>query len=202
LDGAFHHNNPVRIAAQERKLIWPGTAGYPPDILISIGTGYDPTRADPDAQISNDSNRSLREDCSRSQERSTLKKQQTPFIKMLMARLDSMLDCNHIWDEFLANETRPPSNKSYFRFHRFNPILQGDCPKLDEKEKLKKLRDSVKRWLTGQAETQLIKQVARQLVASCFYFDRLNAQKQLGNDKRVQGIRATQPLQTTFYSLS
>jgi hypothetical protein len=121
-----------------------------------------------------------------------------------MAYPDSMrADCNHLWDEFLANETRPPlSDKSHLRFHRFNPVLQGDCPTPDEngklkrwltgrgieKEKLKRLQSIVKRWLTGRAETQRIKQAAMQLVASCFYFDQSKTQTvQFGNDKRVPG---------------
>jgi hypothetical protein len=200
LDGAFYHNNPVHIAAQERKLIWPGTASCPPDILISIGTGYDPTPADSDAQKSNEPNEA--KDRGRFREHFQ-KKPRIPLLKLLIARLNNALDCNRIWDEFLANEPRPPSpGRSHHCFYRFNPRLQGDCPKLDEKEKLNKLQGFVKKWLAGQGETQLVKQVARQLVASCFYFDRLKTWPvQSSDDEHVQGIWAIQQLQNTFYSL-
>jgi len=40
LDGALYHNNPVRIAEQERKLIWPDVADKHPDILLSVGTSH------------------------------------------------------------------------------------------------------------------------------------------------------------------
>lgn len=38
LDGALHHNNPVRVANNERKLLWPDVANAHPDLLLSIGT--------------------------------------------------------------------------------------------------------------------------------------------------------------------
>lgn len=38
-DGAFYNNNPVRVAHQERKLLWPDVANKSPDIFLSIGTG-------------------------------------------------------------------------------------------------------------------------------------------------------------------
>jgi patatin-like phospholipase/acyl hydrolase len=38
-DGAFYNNNPVRVAHQERKLLWPDVANRSPDIFLSIGTG-------------------------------------------------------------------------------------------------------------------------------------------------------------------
>jgi patatin-like phospholipase/acyl hydrolase len=41
LDGAFYHNNPARIAQQERKILWPDIANQAPDIFLSIGTSKD-----------------------------------------------------------------------------------------------------------------------------------------------------------------
>lgn len=38
LDGALYHNNPVRLAHRERKLLWPDVANRHPDILLSLGT--------------------------------------------------------------------------------------------------------------------------------------------------------------------
>jgi patatin-like phospholipase/acyl hydrolase len=39
LDGAIYHNNPVRLAQRESKLLWPDVANRDPDIFLSIGTG-------------------------------------------------------------------------------------------------------------------------------------------------------------------
>jgi hypothetical protein len=204
----------VNIAAQERKLIWPYAQNHPPDILISVGTGYNSGEEQrtplidilmrPLAQLDSklDSNNF---------------KDQNPFVASLMARLnnshieqkttlieslgsvDNPSECNRIWDKFIENESGPSSNKSYVRFHRFNLDLQGECPKFDEKVKLDKLRGAIKMRLTGEAEVQLIKQVARQLVASCFYFEKLETQT--GDDTCIQGIWAIQLLQNIFYGL-
>jgi hypothetical protein len=40
LDGALYHNNPVRVAYHESKLLWPDIQDRHPDILLSIGTGH------------------------------------------------------------------------------------------------------------------------------------------------------------------
>lgn len=39
LDGAVYYNNPVKVANNERKFLWPDVADAPPDIILSIGSG-------------------------------------------------------------------------------------------------------------------------------------------------------------------
>jgi patatin-like phospholipase/acyl hydrolase len=39
LDGALYFNNPIKIANNERKLLWPEVADCHPDLMLSIGTG-------------------------------------------------------------------------------------------------------------------------------------------------------------------
>ena len=39
LDGAIYYNNPVKVADNERKLLWPDVAESSPDLILSIGTG-------------------------------------------------------------------------------------------------------------------------------------------------------------------
>jgi patatin-like phospholipase/acyl hydrolase len=39
LDGALFHNNPVKVANSERKILWPDVAEKHPDIFLSVGTG-------------------------------------------------------------------------------------------------------------------------------------------------------------------
>ena len=41
LDGALYYNNPIKVANNERKLIWPDVADAHPDIILSVGTGMD-----------------------------------------------------------------------------------------------------------------------------------------------------------------
>ncbi|UKZ79100.1 hypothetical protein TrVFT333_006850 [Trichoderma virens FT-333] len=39
-DGAIHHHCPVFIADQERRLLWEDVKDWPPDIVLSIGSGF------------------------------------------------------------------------------------------------------------------------------------------------------------------
>ncbi len=39
MDGALYYNNPIKIANNERKLLWSDVAESHPDIMLSIGTG-------------------------------------------------------------------------------------------------------------------------------------------------------------------
>ncbi len=41
-DGGLYHNNPIEIADIERKLIWPEMEHQYPDIVLSLGTGFNP----------------------------------------------------------------------------------------------------------------------------------------------------------------
>lgn len=46
VDGALYFNNPVRIAYNERRFLWPDVADHPPDIVLSLGTGKDGSTMD------------------------------------------------------------------------------------------------------------------------------------------------------------
>lgn len=39
LDGAIYYNNPVKVANNERRFLWPDVADADPDIILSVGTG-------------------------------------------------------------------------------------------------------------------------------------------------------------------
>ncbi|KAK6342107.1 hypothetical protein TWF730_001585 [Orbilia blumenaviensis] len=43
LDGGIYHNNPIYIAESESKLIWPEVEHLPPDLVLSLGSGYNPS---------------------------------------------------------------------------------------------------------------------------------------------------------------
>lgn len=43
VDGALYWNNPASVAERERQHLWPEQEKSEPDILLSIGTGYDRT---------------------------------------------------------------------------------------------------------------------------------------------------------------
>ena len=46
LDGALYYNNPVKVANNERKFLWPDTADAHPDLILSIGTGVNKRKID------------------------------------------------------------------------------------------------------------------------------------------------------------
>lgn len=52
-DGALRCNNPASLADKERKVLWPELSKQDPDIMLSLGTGFDP---DP-PQVADDSPR-------------------------------------------------------------------------------------------------------------------------------------------------
>ena len=51
LDGAIYYNNPVKVANNERKFLWPDVADSPPDLLLSIGTGLNKRKIDEELQM-------------------------------------------------------------------------------------------------------------------------------------------------------
>ena len=53
LDGAIYYNNPVKVADNERKFLWPDVADASPDILLSIGTGMNKQKIN--EELENDS---------------------------------------------------------------------------------------------------------------------------------------------------
>ncbi len=53
LDGAIYYNNPVKVADNERKFLWPDVADASPDIILPIGTGMNKQKID--EELENDS---------------------------------------------------------------------------------------------------------------------------------------------------
>ncbi|OCL07767.1 FabD/lysophospholipase-like protein [Glonium stellatum] len=175
LDGALYHNNPVRIAVHESKLLWPATDAYPPDILLSIGTGSNITaKSGLNGFMPKGLGRQRTfSDDSTSQEDVTKRRRGPRLIETLLRRVDSILDCDRAWTNFLAEVVGSTRSEDLDRrYQRLDLDLRSDPPKLDEKDKLKPLRAIVQERLKETSETNKIKLVARQLVASCFYFDK------------------------------
>jgi hypothetical protein len=188
LDGALYYNNPVRIASHERKLLWPDVADLPPDILLSIGTGYKTTTNNYSLRVStsngaskyspsstspiqpSSSPSSTTRNRSRSREGATGKNRDTPrLLEMILNRVDSILDCDRAWISFLSDEMSSQSH----RYQRLNLNLGDAFPKLDEKDKLLQLQDIVRKELKGNTVLRRqVEEVARQLVASSFFFER------------------------------
>lgn len=173
IDGAVHHNNPVRIADSERKILWPDAEV--PDIFLSLGTG---------SSTHLERVRSIGSEHMPAAQKGLLSHVQHLY-GILRSSLEQTLDCDRAWDDYIPSVTTAfPKSFSSSRFLRINPNV-GSIPALDEKNKMAELRIRVR---DSQEEEDRIDEVARQLIASTFYFELLSASDLgLGNKTRVQG---------------
>lgn len=153
-DGGLYHNNPIFIADSERKQIWPELADSPPDILISIGTGYNsmkmtsPTVSKP---LANPPKRGL------------ISHFQT-FKRIAQDHVAVSLDSERTWKSWL--QTLPNSLENAKRFTRLNVSCTGDPPLLDDIKSRPRLQQDVRDQYTLNRS---VEDVAHRLVASSFY---------------------------------
>ena len=150
-DGGVYHNCPVQVASTESRLIW-DDVGEHPDILLSLGTGYDP-----------DAKRAKPSFSRRQKRHSHMFKEAKGLVN---AYLQTINDTQTTWDTFVRESAtrcrESPELES--RYIRLNPRLSGDVPKLDERGKVDELERLVDAWVPEARE------VAHRLIASCFYF--------------------------------
>lgn len=153
-DGALYHNNPVFIADSERKLLWPELADSPPDILISLGTGHNPSIIfeDPDVPQA-PANPPKRGFISHIK---TFKRIAQDHVK---ASLNFERTCKS-WLRTIQNQ-----HDKEERYIRLNISCSKDVPELDDIQSMPKLREYVREQF---ALNRLIDDVAHRLVASSF----------------------------------
>ncbi|KAL8765647.1 MAG: hypothetical protein Q9209_007327 [Squamulea sp. 1 TL-2023] len=182
LDGALYHNNPVRVADLERRLIWPETDDLPPDILLSIGTGCNDAihnEVQRNAGLSRQKRPAMgsrpsstivsgpRHIFTRRHKKSQPRKW---IIDVLVNRIGNILDTEMRWLTFMSEAARG-DELNRLRYHRINPNLREDPPKLDEVKKLPHLRKLMNYVMKEQGFQNQVGQVARRLVASSFYVE-------------------------------
>jgi hypothetical protein len=169
IDGAMEKNNPVGIADSERKFIWPEKSENSRDIIVSIGTGYS---TDYNGQPVKDS----------------LSQMLTPFdrvgflnkLALFRLVLSNTTNCEKMWNEF--THSLGPDPHLLTKCHRVNvPYGAGqDLCSLDAVSRMDAIKEeavavlalkskSVTKDVQGLLTTRL-DIVARQLVASLFYF--------------------------------
>jgi hypothetical protein len=145
LDGALYHNNPARVAYQEYKLLWPDIEGQAPDIMLSIGSSWVDKGKEP---------------------RNT---EARPH-KIAINRLDNLLDAQIAWEQF-EQEVQEPGETKNSRYIRINPKLQMKF-KLDDVKKLQQLKEKVKYTLGTPKSNINMRNVARRLISSSFFFEK------------------------------
>lgn len=174
LDGALYHNNPVRVADIERRLIWPDSESFHPDILLSIGTSYNGVnRADRD--FSHSHRQELGHEAEASQhDTSTNRRIITPsIINILKSRVENILDAERTWLSFMSDAARG-DGEFKTRYRRINPNIEEDPPQLDEVKKLPHLKKRMQQIVKYEEFQNQTKEIARQLVASLFYVEVLH----------------------------
>ena len=154
MDGGIYHNNPINIADQERKLIWPQLADEPPDIILSIGTSYN-SQSVP--------GKALQSPILRLGVINHAKQ----LLKIAMDHIASTLDSERVWDEYM--EVLNSSSRDEYRYVRLNPDLGENPPALDQVNKMKPLLETVRRQMQ---KDKRIEGVASQLIATSFYFEK------------------------------
>lgn len=174
-DGAIYHNNPIQIADKERKLIWPELENDYPDIIVSVGTSWNPA-----ARSSSSAEKAL----SPLSPRLGVFSHGKSLIKIAIDHIASALDSEKAWHSYMT-VLHPPSNQRG-RFVRINPQLKENPPGLDEVERLPYIQEVVREMSSTDVSIQ---NVALRLIASSFYFEKSHA-VELGSDGsvRIKGL--------------
>ncbi|KAF8242902.1 hypothetical protein K440DRAFT_638179 [Wilcoxina mikolae CBS 423.85] len=189
-DGALCFNNPVEIADNERKLLWPRHAR--PDVFISVGTGMEQQFGEIAEQIS--------------ERGGATKWSPLVYLKRLKGIVTHQAEMNmnsqKAWNDFLAKrQLELTSNDLKHRNFRFNVEFPDSVPKLDHVEGLDDLKALALR--SCNANSHLIRTAATKQIASLFYLrvnkiftkeKRAKFQVQVGpDDGKLRGLVSTAP---------
>jgi hypothetical protein len=167
MDGGFFHNNPIKIAHREWKLLWGGGIYEHPDILLSLGTGFNPASDQAPTK--------------------TTQRRRRPFeeVRMLFSlvknHFEDSLDCEKTWKDYVA----PLQDAHHPHFVRFNIPLSNNPPALDDVHRMKQLQEEVRAQL--YKDSTHVHRVAMQLVATSFYFETTRAQQLTENVATISG---------------
>lgn len=168
-DGATEKNNPIDIADDERKFIWPKTAEHNRDIVLSIGAGQS-TNYDQIPEYD--------------QKLGTFLQglQRFGFLRKLIvfkSVLQSAFSCQMMWNNFI--DSLGEDDHLLHKCHRINiPYGAGqNLCNLDDWQRMNDAKDEALKVLSGQSTSvsNLVQDrlsdeldlIARQLVASLFY---------------------------------
>jgi hypothetical protein len=150
MDGALFHNNPIKVADKEWKLIWETNKSLQLDIMLSLGTGYREQQ-----RQTQPTNGSLR--------RGFLS--HAKFLHQIAQdHIADALDCEKAFDDHVTSFHTELREK----FVRYN-VKVDDLPVLDDVQALNSLQITTKDHLLKHSSS--IKKLALQLIATSFYFE-------------------------------
>jgi hypothetical protein len=196
IDGALFHNNPIRVAVNESKLLWPDTEGCHPDILLSIGTGQHDADTDglSESMQYDDKHKPRRHWLSRDKAAKDGKRSGAglkPFSEwqslatMFKRRAESVINAELAWRDFHQEIPHAAAD----RYIRINPKTKQRTPRMDDKSLVRILQDEIRFGLGMRDMKMRIANIARRLVASSFYFDKIGSSKQVDDHHiTIQGV--------------
>ncbi len=171
----------MAVAHHERSLIWKDVSHQPPDIFLSLGTGYhDQIAADTTVpgelgrSSSAISNRSKKEEVPPLLNLRTLSTFQGKIWNTTHSQFDGTFNCTRIWNTFHQDILSGPHYRHRQRYIRLDPDLGFHVPMLDAVHDLEKLQQSVAAHSKLKNHAR-IKEVAHRLVASTFFFEKYDS---------------------------
>lgn len=153
-DGAIYHNNPVEVAMQERRLIWPDVAEAHPDLVLSIGTSYN-------------SASSKQATAPQRMARWGMISHVKQLAKIAIDHIQSTLNSEQTWRNYI--QTHPVPERLKDRYIRLNLPLENDPPKLDDVSAMTDLNEMTRSRYTSRREE--MRSIADRLIATSFYFE-------------------------------
>lgn len=153
-DGGLYYNNPVEIADAERKMIWPESALDHPDIVLSIGSGYNPNK---------NLNNPVPTKFSRPTRFGVISNIKN-LKRIAKDHIAISTESQRTWNAWFRIVSRSVDDVN--RFYRLNVDCHQDPPTLDDISGMQELRE-----LTHQqyGANQIIQKIASHLVATSFY---------------------------------
>lgn len=153
-DGGIKHNNPVFVANREREILWPKLAQQDPDLLLSIGTGFD-------------SNAKASHDNPGPKSKAGVEGYLRRMLRIALDAIQDNLDCEMTWRNFIASlHILPHDEEKRSKYRRLNPNLINSLPKLDDVSQM----DDIQERTRSSLPPGLYMSIADTLVATLFYF--------------------------------
>lgn len=154
IDGGLKLNNPSTAAYQEARSAFEDGSSKVIDVLLSVGTARN---ADTEEKL-NEAPTSVRQ-----QKFNRINN----ILKLVKHQIQVNLETERMWEDLVRDETIPKWQRQ--RFHRLNPDIGYGPPELDAVLEMTALVNNTSKVLNSTMR-EPIRLAARQLVASCFYF--------------------------------
>lgn len=151
----MYHNNPIQVADQERKLLWPSDGHNIPDFVLSIGTAFNPNSRKKMIERS-------------SMQTNGIFGYAKSLANVAMDHIRSSLDSEKTWTDHIQQLNLLDHHKSHYQ--RINPILLEDPPALDDVNSMRILQETIR---VSMKDDIRIARAAHRLIATSFYFEKI-----------------------------